>query len=242
MTWRVLLPEPGPLVGPLEDWYDPGPGPSLRAGLVLSADGATSVEGRSDPLSGPADKDVFRALRTVADGVVVGAGTVRAENYGPVRIRPEGSAWRAARGLAETPPLVVVSARCDLQESARCFGGTTRTVVATCAGAPAEDRERLSRVAEVVVCGEERVDLPALLGVLHGRGLTRLLCEGGPALLTDLVAAGLVDELCLTVSPVLVGGGPALLTRTLGAPVTVTTRHLLAGPGGELLWRLGVTP
>ena len=237
-AFRALLPDPARPVEDLEDWYAAA-GPLVRAGFVQSCDGAVSVGGRSDPLSGPADKAVFRALRAVSDAVLVGAGTVRAEDYGPVRLGPAGLRWRAAAGRAEPPPLVVVTRSCALEPTARCFSGDVRTLVVTCGAAPSAAREGLAEVADVLVAGEDDVDLPAMLRALAGRGLAHVLCEGGPALLTDLLAAGLVDELCLTVSPQLVGGAPALLTRGLPARVGLSTVHLLEADGA-LLWRLAV--
>ncbi|MDP9101813.1 MAG: dihydrofolate reductase family protein [Actinomycetota bacterium] len=243
MSFRVLLPEPGQVVDELEDWYGDWRAEArtrLRAGFVMSTDGTVAVGGRSEPLSGPADKAAFHALRAVSDAVVVGAGTVRQEDYGPVRVRPSGASWRASHGLPPAPPLVVVSGRCDLSPAARCFGGDTRPFVVTCDAAPTSARQALAGVADVVVCGKEQVDLAGMVAALRDRGLRRLLCEGGPSLLTDLLELGLVDELCLTVAPLLAGAGPGLLTRVLPTPVVVTTRHLLAGEGGNLLWRLSL--
>ena len=236
MTLRWLLPPGGP-VRSLEQAYDAGTGPSLRAGFVLSLDGAVAVDGGSHELSGAADKLVFHALRAVADAVVVGAGTVRSEDYGPVRPRKSGATWRAARSLPASPPLVVVTSSCELSTSARCFVQSPRTVIVTCACADPDRRAALAQVADVIVVGDSRVDLPAMLAELHQRGLTRLLCEGGPALLTDLLVAGLVDELCLTSTPLLVGDAPALVTRALPSPVRLEPVHLLAGGDGVLLGR-----
>lgn len=238
-TVRALLPAPGGEVEVLEDWYRVDAGPQVRAGFVHSVDGVVAVDGRSDPLSGPVDKAVFHALRAVSDAVLVGAGTVRREDYGPVRVRPSGAAWRAAHGLDAAPPLVVVSRRCDLSPAARCFTGAVRTVVVTCAAAPAAARSALADVADVVVAGDATVDLPGMVRVLGQRGLAHLLCEGGPSLFTDLLTAGLVDELCLTTSPLLVGGAGGLVTRVLPAPLPLSTVHVLEG-GGMLLWRLAV--
>ena len=218
----------------LHDLYDPGDSPSLRGGFVLTVDGGIAHDGSSRPLQTPADEAVFHALRAVSDAVVVGAGTARTEEYGPVRPRPAGAAWRAARGRAPQPPLVLVSRSLDLDPAGRAFTGPC--VVVTCAAAPGRDR-----FPDVVVAGEDEVDLPEAVRQLHERGLTRLLCEGGPSLLTAMLVAGLVDELCLTSTPLLIGTAPSLLTEPLPSPVGLDLRHLVDGGDGVLLARYAVT-
>ena len=232
MALRLLLPEPRPLRDDeLLDLYAPEPG--VRAGFVLSTDGAVAAGGSSRPLQSPADLLSFTTLRAVSDAVLVGAGTARSEDYGPVRPRPGGRAWRAARGLPEAPPLVLVSRSLALDPGARCFDGPA--VVVTCAAAPGQDR-----FPDVLVAGEEEVDLADAVRQLAARGLTRLLCEGGPQLLTALLRAGLVDELCLTLSPLLVGGAPGLVTEALGAPLPLALEHLVDAADGVLLARYSV--
>ena len=202
-------------------------GPVVRGGMVLSADGAAAHAGSSRPLSPRADREVFRTLRAVADVVLVGAGTARAEAYGRIPVRADRAAWRRERGLTEAPRLAVVSHSLDLPDAVL----DARPVVVTCASAP------LGRVAghDVVVAGERDVDLAAALAGLRERGLARVLCEGGPALLGDLVAAGLLEELCLTVSPLLAGAGPGLLGAALPAPVPLELLHVLEQDGCLLL-------
>ncbi|MCW2587388.1 MAG: bifunctional deaminase-reductase domain protein [Frankiales bacterium] len=182
----------------LFDLYD-APGPHLRAGFVVSVDGAVAVEGTSGPLGSAADKAAFRALRTGCDAVVVGAGTVRAEDYGPVQHRPAAAAWRAAHGRAAETPIVVVSRTGRLSPDARLLAGPVLLAV--------PEGVDVDLDVEVIRTTEPR----SLVAALHARGLTRLLCEGGPSLLTSLLAAGVVDELCLTTSPTAVGHGPHLL-------------------------------
>ena len=231
---RLLLPESRALAADdLLDLYDPGDAPSVRAGFVLSTDGGIAHDGTSRGLQTPPDESVFHALRAVADAVLVGAGTARSEDYGTVRPRPGGAAWRARRGLPPQPPLVLVSRSLDLDASARCFAGPA--VVVTCAAAPGRDR-----FPDVVVAGEQEVDLADALRQLAARGLTRVLCEGGPQLLTAALAAGLVDELCLTHTPLLLGAPPPLLTAPLEPPVGLDLAHLVDGGDGVLLgrWRV----
>lgn len=208
--------------------YDPGPGRSVRGGMVLSADGSATRDGTSRPLSTPADRAVFRALRTLADVVLVGAGTARAESYGPVRLPAAHRAAREAAGRPAVPALAVVSRSLDLR-------GVSGAVLVTSAA-----RARTAPAGlDLVAAGDDEVDLAAALDALAARGLTRVLCEGGPQLLGDLVAAGLLDELCMTLSPGLAGPGPGLLAAPLPAPVPLRLVHLVEQDGSLLLrWSL----
>jgi riboflavin biosynthesis pyrimidine reductase len=207
--------------------------PWLRVNFVTSLDGAVAVDGRSHGLSSPVDKQVFAILRGQADAVMVGAGTVRAERYGPARSDAAGAARRAAAGLAAHPTLVVVSAALDLDPGGRPFTeAPVRPVVLTHAAAPPRRREALAAVADVLECGAEEVDLTAGLAALRARGLDQILCEGGPRLFDGLLAADLVDELCLTVSARLVGAGPQRIVAGRGRPGPLAMRPeqiLLAG-------------
>jgi len=182
--------------------------PSVRLNFVTSLDGAVEEDGYSRGLSGDADRKVFHLLRDHADAVMVGAGTLRHEGYHAVRPTEAGRAWRRTRGLAEYPVLVVVSASLDLDPAADTFAGApVRPVVLTHAGAPADRRDALAAVADVLTCGSSVVDLAVGLAELRGRGLDHVLCEGGPTLFGALLASRLVDELCLTISPLLTGPG-----------------------------------
>ena len=237
---RLLLPQTRPLAWPdLLDLYGGDDDGRLRAGFVLSADGGAAVGGGSRGLQSPADQAVFAALRAVSDAVVVGAGTARAEGYRPVRVRPEGRRWRAAHDRSAAPALVLVSRSLDLDPGDACFTGPA--VVVTCEAADPARRARLAQVTDVVVAGDGHVDLPAAVAALHERGLRRLLCEGGPTLLTALLSAGLLDELCLTTAPVLLGVAPTLLVHALPAPVDLRLVHLVDGGDGSLLTRWAVT-
>jgi 5-amino-6-(5-phosphoribosylamino)uracil reductase len=225
---RLLVPEVRDLADDdLYDLYDE-PGPYLRAGFVASVDGAIAVEGRAKGLQYPADLTVFRALRAVCDAVVVGAGTLRAEDYGPVRLRAAGKAWREANGRSRDIPIVVVSRTGGLGNGRVLEGPVIVARPATAGGAALPD-------------GVEEIPAePAeMVAALHERGLTRLLCEGGPTLLTTLLDAGVVDELCLTSSPMLVGEGPRLV-GALDRPVDLALTHLVHDDPGVLLgrWRV----
>jgi riboflavin biosynthesis pyrimidine reductase len=172
--------------------------PYVRVNFVTSADGAVSVEGRSGGLASAADRRVFGILRRLADVVLAGAGTVRAENYGGAR--------RPSLGRDTPPPIAVVTGSADLDPVSRLFTDTTvPPIILTLDTAPAQRRDALVAAGgDVVVLDRLTPDL--VLAELARRGLHRVLCEGGPALFGSLVAADAVDELCLTVSPLLAGG------------------------------------
>jgi riboflavin biosynthesis pyrimidine reductase len=173
--------------------------PGVRLNMIASLDGATAVAGVAGGLGGKADQALFALLRRMADVVLVAAGTVRAERYGP-----------------STVPVAVVTRSCRLDWDSRFFtAALARPLVVTVATAPAEARARAAEVADVVVAGEHDVDLVEAVEALGARGFRAVLSEGGPILNAQLAAAGLLDELCLTLSPLLVGGD---------------AKRLLAGP------------
>ena len=214
-----------------------GPGPDgaqrpgtpwLRGNMVTSTDGASRLDGLSEGLSSSADKRIFGVLRALADVVLVGAGTVRAEGYRPARARPAFAAERAARGQGPAPVIAVVSARLDLDLTLPLFtepaagAASARTAIVTCANAPAEALKAAAGVADVVIAGEELVDPAVAVAALAERGWTRQLTEGGPSLLGQFAAAGVLDELCLSIAPLLVAGdsqriahGPTALAEQL---------------------------
>jgi riboflavin biosynthesis pyrimidine reductase len=181
--------------------------PFVRLNMIASVDGATAVAGRSGALGGPADHRVFMALRSVADVILVAAGTVRTEGYGPALLPPEVQDARRARGQAPLPPIAVVSRSCNLDWASPFFtAAAARPLVVTVSGAPAGNRERAAEVADVVIAGDSDVDLGQAVAALGERGAASVLVEGGPSLNGQLAAAGVLDEVCLTVSPRLVGG------------------------------------
>jgi riboflavin biosynthesis pyrimidine reductase len=191
--------------------YPAGGGTWLRANMVASLDGAAAADGRSGGLSSPGDRRVFWMLRGLADVILVGAGTARTEGYRPTRSKDDWAALGLRAGRPAAPPLALVTLSLGLDPAAPLVADApadARTVIITCESAPADRRAALSQVADVIVAGDSDVDLKAALAALADRGLGRILCEGGPRLLADLTAAGLLDELCLTLSPVLSGPGP----------------------------------
>ncbi|OEJ41558.1 hypothetical protein AR457_08060 [Streptomyces agglomeratus] len=201
----------------------------LRANMVSSLDGAAQHEGRSQPISSDTDMRIFGTLRALADVVVVGAETVRLEGYRPARAREAFAARRAAAGQGPAPAIAVVSASLNLDFSLPLFTSPlVPTLVLTGATAPV-DRVRAAREAgaEVLVVGDgAAVEPPRMVEALAARGLTRLLTEGGPRLLAQFIAAGVLDELCLTVSPVLTAGRAQRIAD--GPGVSVPERFALA--------------
>ncbi|MCF6521967.1 dihydrofolate reductase family protein [Streptomyces sp. JJ36] len=196
------------------------PGFHVRANMVASLDGASVWRSRSGGLSGPADQALLAVLRALADVIVVGAETARRERYGPAEEHPHLLASRLAAGRPRTPALAVVSRRLDLpppllEQPAPPGAGT---LVFTTRSAPPDARRAVERHGlEVVEAGEERVEVHRMLEVLAGRGMRAVLTEGGPRLLAQFQAAGALDELCLTLSPLVTAGdaprilrGPAL--------------------------------
>ena len=209
---RQLIPfhsDPIDLYALYGDLPDPGLRPAVRLNMIASLDGATTVTGVSGGLGGPADHALFAVLRAQADVVLAAAGTVRAEHYGPA-------------GL----PIAVISRSCQLDWDTPFFtAATAQPLVITVSAAPAANRKKAAEVADVIIAGEHDVDLRAALGALATRGFARVLAEGGPSLNGQLAAAGLIDEICLTLSPRLVSGD---------------AKRILAGPSlpGGQQWRL----
>ena len=230
---RQLLPDLADDVDLAIAYAFPPDRPWVRANMVASVDGAAAVDGTTKGLSGPADQRAFGVLRQLADVVLVGAGTARTERYGAEPIRPEHVERRRAAGQTPAPPISVVSRSLDLDPSSDLFAGAPiRTIVITCTAAPAARRRELATVADVVDAGRDAVDLAAAVDALHARGLFRVSCEGGPHLLGQLVAVERLDELCLTLSPLLVGGAPRLLAdHPLPRPARLHLAHLLEADG-----------
>ncbi|GAB3391856.1 hypothetical protein GCM10027568_18120 [Humibacter soli] len=185
-----------------------GPGDRwVRVNFVTSADGAATLAGRSGGLSDAADKRVFALLRRPCDVIVVGAGTVRAEGYGGMMLDDVAERWRSEHGYAPQPTLAIVSGNLALDPESHVFTkAPVRPIVFTTGASPVDARERVAKVADVIVCGEASFDTGSALDELAQRALTRVHCEGGPHLFGTFARQGTFDELCLTVSPVLEGG------------------------------------
>jgi len=219
--------------------------PWIRVNFITSIDGAATVDGRSGALGGPADRAVFPLLRDLADVILVGAGTARAENYGGARTDAHRRLRLHHHGLGGSPdgtppPLAVVTASAALDPAGRLFTDTARPpLILTTAAAPADRKRALADAgAEVIEAGDTTVIATEIRAALGARGLPRVLCEGGPSLLGDLIAAGIVDELCLTVSPLLIGGTAGRIAVSPKAmPTPMTLRHALLDDDGTILTR-----
>jgi riboflavin-specific deaminase-like protein len=240
---RQLLPFPVENVVPY-DVYRPDEGTDrlLRINMVASADGhATDATGVTEGLGGTGDHELFRSLRALADGILVGAGTVRVEGYGPHRLRADLAELRRRDGRPDPAAVVVVSRSLALDAQAPIFTqAKTPTIVLTCASAPADRRAHLAATTPVIVIGDDSVDLAAALDQLTERfGIAHVLCEGGPTLNRALLRTGLVDELCLTISPQLTGAPAISIVR---APARAADLELagLCEHNGELFARYRV--
>ncbi|MEU9242209.1 pyrimidine reductase family protein [Streptomyces sp. NPDC048385] len=197
----------------------------LRANMVSTLDGAGQHDGRSQPISGAADMRIFGTLRGLADVVVVGAETVRQEGYRPARERAEFAGARTAAGQALVAAVAVVTASLDLDFSLPLFTSPLVPTLILTGAAAAPDRMAAAEKAgaRVVIAGDGvGVDPARAVRALAGLGHTRLLTEGGPRLLGQFIAGGVLDELCLTVSPVLTAGSAQ---RIAGGPGVAVPRR-----------------
>jgi riboflavin biosynthesis pyrimidine reductase len=206
--------------------------------MVSTIDGAAaSPDGLSEGISSPADRRIFGRLRGLADVVLVGAGTARREGYRPARVKPDFADRRAQNGQNVVPAIAVVTRSLHVDLSMPLYAEPlVPTIIVTCQAADPELVDKARATCDVIVCDTTEVDLPLAIASLHERGLTRIHSEGGPRLLADLVAADLLDELLLTVSPAIAGGsfvGDGEILRILqGSPSphglrSATLHHLI---------------
>jgi riboflavin biosynthesis pyrimidine reductase len=181
--------------------------PSVRLNMIVSVDGGTSWNGVSGALGGRADTALFAVLRSLTDVVLVASGTMRAEDYGPATMPDQVQSARVARGQRPVPVVAVVTRTCRFDLDAPFFThAVERPVIVTVQEADAQLVARASEVAEVVIAGESDVDLVRAVDALGERGARTILAEGGPTLNGQLVHAGLLDELCVTLAPLLASG------------------------------------
>jgi riboflavin biosynthesis pyrimidine reductase len=181
--------------------------PSVRLNMIVSIDGGTSWNGVSGALGGPADKSLFATMRCLTDVVLVASGTMQAEHYGPAVLPPAIQDARRERGQKPVPPIAVVTLSAKFDWASPFFADATeRPIIITAASADAENLKRAAEVADVIIAGDEQVDLARALDELGQRGARTVLAEGGPTLNGELVRAGLLDELCVTLSPLLASG------------------------------------
>lgn len=227
----------------------PEEGPWVRINFVESLDGAVTRDGRSGGLGGAGDQRVFGLLRRLADVVLVGAGTARAEGYAGMRVGDRSAAWRLDHGEAAHPVLALVSGRLDLDPASPIFtDAPRRPIVYTVAASEggdgdrrAERRAALAEVADLVDAGRSdepgSVDPRRVRDDLVARGLRRIHAEGGPSLFGAALVAGVVDELCLTLAPTLEAGAAGRIAHATAAAPTGMTLDGVLRAGDELLLR-----
>jgi riboflavin biosynthesis pyrimidine reductase len=220
--------------------------PQVILNMISTADGRATLNGRSGTLSSSADRALFHGLRSAVDAVLVGAGTVRVERYG--RIIPDAARreLRRRHGLSDEPLACIVSGRVELgQDIPLLREPSARVVILT--GSQASLPAGAAQVEYIRTGHAGRCELPDAIAELGKRyGVQRVLCEGGPHLAWQLLAAGLLDELFLTVAPMLAGGEPSSgeALRILAGDELVPPRQLeLLGAlssGSDLFLRYGV--
>lgn len=208
----------------------PAAGRWVRAMMVTTLDGAAAgPDGLSGSISSEVDKTVFNAVRRLADAVLVGAGTMRAERYQPMRARPADAEERARLGQAAAPVLAIVSGSLGLDFDDPVFSDSTRRpIVFTGSGADPARVAQAERHCDVVVSEAASVDAAAIVTELERRGLRRIVCEGGPTLLESLVATGLLDEADITISPMFAGTSETPRTPGLATTVGFELAHVLS--------------
>lgn len=225
-----------PLADPLSvyaavDRSVPGGACWVMANMVMGLDGSVAIRGRVGQLSTPSDAALFGAMRTLADVVLVGAETVRREGYHGFDLPKERVDARLRAGKTAQPELAIVTKSLDLDWSTDPFTGqdARRPVVITCDAADPHKLEEARAAAEVIIAGDRRVDPVEAIKQLADRGHQVVLCEGGPILLDQLAAANQLDELCLTISPIMGGDPlPASMLTPQGLPLELSLKHVLA--------------
>lgn len=214
----------------------------VRGNMISSLDGGATEDGKSGGLGSPGDRAVFNLMRQAADVILMGAATVRIENYSGVQLSVAQRQERQRRGQAEVPPIAVVTASAALEPDTKFFTRTEAPpLILTATKTVADAKHRLGAVAEVLdASGADptRVDPAVALRILAQRKLFRVLTEGGPSLLSLLIENDLLDELCLTVAPVLVGGVARRIATGPGHTFTrMRPAHLLTDDQGYLYMR-----
>lgn len=203
-----------------------------RAMMLTTLDGAIAgTDGLSGSISSATDRLIFSEVRRLADAILVGAGTIRAERYNPMKARPEYQEARAAAGLQPAPVVVIVSRSLDLPWQDPLFHESAQQpIVLTGSHDPSSSAvKRAQAYADV----QQVPDLEArtIIGALHARGLSRIVCEGGPSLLTQMVAADLIDEYDITLAPILSGNGHGLVEGLLGGITRLNLAQAITDEG-----------
>lgn len=209
-------------------YADPPAG--VRANMIFSADGAAAFGGRVGPLSYSVDQELLRALRGFADVVLVGAGTARAENYGPVRLTQAQQAERDYEGRPDPPPVAVVSHTGKVLPDRLFSDPYQQPILVTTESAAPSRHEPADRLSRVFAAGADSVDIGRAVKLLSEAGMPRILCEGGPALLGELTEAAVLDEICVTLAPKLAASQPirdGTAVAPLGVPCGMRLDHVL---------------
>ncbi len=206
------------------------PPDGVRVNMIFSADGAAAFGGRAGPLSSQSDQQLLKILRGFADVVLVGAATARAENYGPVQLSETQQAQRHREGKNKPPPIAVISRTGELP-SRLVSDPSQPPLLVTCADTAARHDRTSDQRCGVLVAGEDSVDVALAVALLRAHGLSRVLCEGGPTLLDELVDADIVVEVCVTLAPKLAASQPVGHQRhpsRLALPAALRLKHALA--------------
>ncbi|MCT7369789.1 pyrimidine reductase family protein [Mycolicibacterium llatzerense] len=230
------------LLTPLYSYPDQLDRPWVRANMITSLDGGATDDGSSGGLAGPGDRALFGLMRQHADVILVGAATVRIENYSGAQMSAAQRQARQLRGQAEVPPIAVITHSADIPHDAKLF---TRTEVPplllTSRDSIDDTYHRFTGLAEVIDASgtaPDRVDSHAVLRIFAERGLMRVLTEGGPSLLNMLIEDDLIDEMCVTIAPILVGGQARRIASGPGEAHTRLRRsHVLTDTAGYLYTR-----
>ena len=216
--------------------------PWVRANMIASLDGGATDDGKAAGLAGSGDRALFSRMRQEADVVLVGASTVRIENYSGAQMSVAQRRERQRRGQAELPPIAVVTHNADFDHDAKIFTRTEVPPLIMTSRETVDDAgRRFGSMAEIVDASgaqTDRVDLAVVLAEFQQRGLLRVLSEGGPAIISLLVEHGLLDELCVTIAPILVGGRARRIATGEGEAHTRMRRsHVLTDDEGYLYTR-----
>ncbi|MEG8177460.1 pyrimidine reductase family protein [Nocardia terpenica] len=225
----------------LADLYEyPASEPWIRANFVVSLDGAITTNGSSTGLTTPLDQRVLKLLRDLADVVLVGATTIRVEDYIGIRTSETGTQRRSDRDLAPVPPLAVVSGRADIDPESRLLTNTiVPPIILTTTTAPATAKRNLQAAgAQVIELGPDRIETSAIIDALASLGMRKILCEGGPTLTGQLVADHALDELCITTAPTVVCGDAHRITHTdRHSAVSMQCKHIIFDVDGVQIAR-----
>lgn len=241
---KEIHPGPGSEVAAADAYARPVGARHVSVNMVSSIDGAATLSGRVGSLTGPADQQLLWVLRSLCDVLLVGAATIRAEGYGPVPALPELVERRRANGQQAAPRMTVLSRSLDVDLGSRAFTEAVERPILLTTELAAPDTVAAARaVADVLVVGEKSVDLALAMDLLAAKGLRTVLSEGGPRVLSGLFAAGLVDELCLAISPIVVSGAEPRITSgpALPAPIAMDLAAVYERDG-FLFTRYGRSP